>query len=330
MSVDVDFVLTYLDSTDPRWIAERLRYDSGFSDTMNGPERYRNPGNLRYWFRAIEQYAPWVRKIHLVTYGHVPEWLNSSHNKLNVVTHSSFIPNELLPTFSSRTIEFNLDRIPGLSERFINFNDDMFLNGPVSERDFFSGGNPVLELLHAPVVPREDFSSTKLANMVAVNSRNDWKVGVKKSLDGRNGLRAFCANLLMAPFSIQSRSLLGFREDHLPQALTKRLFAEARALYAGEITQSEQSKFRKRGTVNIWLLHDHARATGAFAPRSRASFGSVVNLVPTESYEGHLASDRRVLCFNDSTATNGFEIEIERLNRALRKRFSTPSSFEMF
>ena len=32
-------------------------------------ERYRDWDLLRYWFRGVERFAPWVRRIHFVTWG---------------------------------------------------------------------------------------------------------------------------------------------------------------------------------------------------------------------------------------------------------------------
>ena len=76
---EIDFVITWVDGSDPAWQRERARClhpeeadgQIDFRDT-----RYRDWGNLRYWFRAVEAYAPWVRKVHFVTWGHVPQWLN--------------------------------------------------------------------------------------------------------------------------------------------------------------------------------------------------------------------------------------------------------------
>src|SRR5699024_11566777 len=83
--------------------------------------------NLQYWFRGVEKYAPWVNKVHFVTWGHVPNWLKVDHPKINVVKHVDFLKEENLPTFNSRAIEINLHRIEGLAEQFVYFNDDMFL-----------------------------------------------------------------------------------------------------------------------------------------------------------------------------------------------------------
>ena len=91
----------------------------------------------RWWFRAVEKFAPWVNKIHFVTYGHLPKWLNIDNPKLNIAKHSDFIPQKYLPTFSSFPIEVNLHRIKGLAERFVYFNDDMFLLKTSKKRIIF-------------------------------------------------------------------------------------------------------------------------------------------------------------------------------------------------
>ena len=96
-------------------------------------------------------------KIYFVTWGHVPKWLNGNHPKLEIVRHEDYIPGEFLPTFNSHTIELNFHRIPGLSEQFVYFNDDMFLLQQVSPGQFFRDGKPLDMLALQPVVAnRED------------------------------------------------------------------------------------------------------------------------------------------------------------------------------
>jgi len=82
----------------------------------------------------VEQFAPWVRKIHFVTCGQKPEWLNADHPKLSLVNHSDYIPQQFLPTFNSSLIEIYLHRIPDLTEHFVYFNDD-FLSSTTSRRN---------------------------------------------------------------------------------------------------------------------------------------------------------------------------------------------------
>ena len=122
----IDIVVPWVDGSDPEWEAERSQYRPVIkSDTSSS--RFREWGLFQYWFRGIEKYAPWVRKVHLITWGHLPEWLNTSHPKLNIVNHKDYIPEEYLPTYSSHVIELNMHRIPDLAEHFIYFNDDVYL-----------------------------------------------------------------------------------------------------------------------------------------------------------------------------------------------------------
>ena len=122
----IDFVIMWVDPNDPKWQKEKAKYCPD-QDTDGSERRYRDWDNLKYWFRAVEQNAPWVNKIYFVTEGHIPKWLNLKHPKLKIVKHADFIPKKYLPTFSANPIEMNLFRIKGLSEHFVFFNDDFFL-----------------------------------------------------------------------------------------------------------------------------------------------------------------------------------------------------------
>ena len=132
--MNIDFIITWVDGNDQVWQEEKAKY-SGKTTGDDRAKRYRDWEFLQYWFRGIEQCAPWVNKIHFVTCGHLPLWLNTEHPKLNIVNHKDYIPEQYLPTFSCRPIELNLHRIPGLSDNFVYFNDDMFLFQPVKQEE---------------------------------------------------------------------------------------------------------------------------------------------------------------------------------------------------
>ena len=121
----IDFVVTWVDGNDVAWQAEKIRYSPKKTDSGNEENRFRDWGLMKYWFRGIEKFAPWVNHVYFITWGHVPEWLNLEHEKLSIIKHSDYIPDEYLPTFNSNVIELNLHRIPQLSEHFVLFNDDM-------------------------------------------------------------------------------------------------------------------------------------------------------------------------------------------------------------
>jgi len=120
MSEPIDFVICWVDGNDPEWQKQKNYYDTS-QQTDSREIRYRDWDNLQYWFRGVEKYASWVNKIHFVTWGHLPQWLNTDHPKLNIVRHEDYIPKKYLPTFSARPIEVNLHRIKGLAEHFVFF-----------------------------------------------------------------------------------------------------------------------------------------------------------------------------------------------------------------
>ncbi len=139
----VDIVYTWVDGSDPAWNAAREQRLSGITGTAqtresSGQARFLDRDELRYSFRSIHLFAPWVRKIHLVTAGQVPDWLDTDHPMVNLVDHTDILPADGLPTFNSHAIETSLHTIEGLSEQFVYFNDDFFLARPVRPEAFFS------------------------------------------------------------------------------------------------------------------------------------------------------------------------------------------------
>ena len=63
---DIDFVIIWVDGSDPEWQKTKAHY-KGEDDKFNlNNVRYRDWNLLHYWFRAVEAFAPWVRKVHFV------------------------------------------------------------------------------------------------------------------------------------------------------------------------------------------------------------------------------------------------------------------------
>ncbi|RWS31254.1 N-acetylglucosamine-1-phosphotransferase subunits alpha/beta-like isoform X1 [Leptotrombidium deliense] len=102
-------------------------------------KRFADNEELRFSLRSLEKFAPWIRNVFIVTNGQIPHWLNLRNPKVKVITHQQIFANKRhLPTFNSAAIELNLHRIPGLSQKFIYFNDDIFLAKPIFPEDFFT------------------------------------------------------------------------------------------------------------------------------------------------------------------------------------------------
>ena len=62
----VDIVIPWVDGNDEKWQKEKSKYDSSKGDDRE--IRYRDWDLLQYWFRGVEKFAPWIRKVHFITY----------------------------------------------------------------------------------------------------------------------------------------------------------------------------------------------------------------------------------------------------------------------
>ncbi len=146
----IDAVFTWVDGADPVWrenkraLRQKLFGGGSAPADADNPARFADNDELRFALRSLALFAPWVRKVHLVTADQKPAWLNT--RTVNLVSHRDIFPPDVpLPVFSTRPIEFCVHRVPGLAERFLYCNDDFMLGRPVSPEAFFSpGGAPLL------------------------------------------------------------------------------------------------------------------------------------------------------------------------------------------
>ena len=149
----IDLVYLWVDGNDPKWQAKRNsffgRKVENSSSNFNG--RYANNDELKYSLRSVERYAPWFRKIFIVTDDQTPEWLDIENPKIKIIDHKEILPHESLPCFNASVIEHFLHKISDLSEHFLFSNDDTFFNKTVIPADFFAeDGFPIVRLRRKP------------------------------------------------------------------------------------------------------------------------------------------------------------------------------------
>ena len=228
MDSKIDFVITWVDGNDKKWLAEKEKYLENNIEFDISNCRYRDWDMLKYWFRSIERYAPWVHKIYFVTAGHYPNWLNLHHPKVQLIRHSDILPKQVLPTFNSNAIEMGIENIPGLSEQFVYFNDDMFISDYVEQKDFFHNNLPCDSAILSTIIPRESNGFYKaLSNTVYVLNekfnihfcmKNNWKKWYTLKY-GKNMLR----NIIFS----KSNGFPGFYNSHIPNSYLKSIYSEA-------------------------------------------------------------------------------------------------------
>lgn len=331
MREGIDFVILWVDGNDPKWQADKAKYIVNPSNTDTRPNRYRDWDNLHYWFRGVEQFAPWVRKIHFVTWGHLPEWLNVNHPKLHIVNHKDFIPNECLPTFNTNPIELNIHRIEDLTEGFVYFNDDMFLTAPVCPKDFVVDEMPKERLLFDVIPPGNDvITSILFNNMKVINkyfSKDVLKKNAKKKLFTPMYGKDIIFNLILYPWKRHT----GFHDDHLPLYLTKSVYEEIWKKEYDLLYETTNHKFRSESDVSAWLMKYWYMAQGRTVPgeikRGRcvsASLDDIENIAKMIERQEY-----KMICCNDTCDCEDFEKRKERLIEAFEKILPNKSSFEV-
>ena len=154
----IDIVYLWVNGADPIWrkkrdlaLAQATTLDTDLAQHGDVAGRYRDNDELRYNLRALEKFYPDHGHIYLLTDGQRPDWLNA-HAGLTLINHDDLMPAAALPVFDSGHIESYLHHIPGLAERFIYLNDDVFFGAKVNSAEWF-GANGVAVFKEKAKVP---------------------------------------------------------------------------------------------------------------------------------------------------------------------------------
>lgn len=337
----IDFVITWVDGNDQTWLKSKRQYESAYlsDDCEKSNARYRDWNNLKYWFRGVEKYAPWVNRVFFVTAGHIPQWLATDYDKLKIIRHDEFIPQEYLPTFSSHPIELNLFRITELSEQFVYFNDDMFLVSETKPETFFEYGLPCDEAVLNVHCPQESIIiHTIAANDAGVinehfNMKEIVNNNIRKWFHYSYGLN----NLLQNGILFSCPRFPGFKQYHCPQPLLR---STCNAVWSADksLHATSLNKFRQKTDVNQWVFREWAIATGQFFP---SPIHKRTRLVAFDSmeYSSAIAEIKKalhdnmvkMLCINDFDHDGDkFDI-IQAMNDVgalLEEKFPEKSAFE--
>lgn len=340
MTQPIDFVVTWVDGSDPVWRAEKEKYEkeAGLfrNNKNNGEERYRDWDLFRYWFRAVEKYAPWVRHVYLVTEGHVPEWLNLECPKLKHIRHRDYIPEEYLPTFNSNVIELNLHRIEGLSEYFVNFNDDTYLSRPCEPEDFFHGGKPNYTAIAYPLQNRDNgsFSHSNFAVLGAINNAFEKQPGeIMKEHPELWFHESYGYEEIYNMHSIKLEYMLGMFFSHLPTAFRKSTFRKVWDKFPEMLMETSGHRFRTpqdlmHQLVSFWDIMNGSfypvsiehHGMGIFRPMDRLE--CIVEMIHSKKYLSICINDSENITYENFLMLKAFVAE------EMEKAFPEKSSFE--
>ncbi len=333
MTKDIDFVILWVDGSDPEWRAEKSKY-SPKEKISAAEERYRDWGLLPFWFRGVEKFSPWVRKVHFVTCGHLPKWLNTKSPKLHIVRHEDFIPKECLPLFNSSAIEIGIHKIPGLADKFVFFNDDMFLIKPFMPEDFFIGNKVVDMLALQPVVanPKNTIMTHVFINNSLLLSRYfDKHSNMRKQTSAyyKPGypLKYLGYNIVEQLFPL----FTGFYTVHAASPFLKKTFEEVWHKEEKLLQEVQSHRFRENGDVTQYVFREWQKLSGNFVPRNIQRYTKYFEIQNDNTKLIRTIEQQkcRMLCINDATVSGDIEHIKNQLISAFKCILPKKSSFEL-
>lgn len=299
---DVDVVVTWVDGADAEWDRARRERLEGLTGTAttresSGQARFLSRDELRYCLRSVHLFAPWVRRVHLVTAGQVPDWLDADHPQVRVVDHREILPGDALPTFNSHAIESALHRIPDLAEHFVYLNDDFFLGRPLGPEAFFSPAGLAAVWFSPSAVGLSDAPGAAPYLKAAWNNR--------RLLHDAFGV-VLTDNLAHAPYP-HRRSVLEEIEERFPAEVG----ATARAPFRSETDLSLLSSFAQH----------YALLTGrAYAAESVRAYVNIANADLEWQLTKALQREQDFLCLADH---HDHALDQDRLDRVLGSFLAT-------
>lgn len=312
----IDIIVPWVDESDVSWQQDFNHYKEieikkGIQESSNkqafAKERTRDWNTFRYWFRGVEKNCPWVNKVFLVVQreSQIPSWLDRNNKRLRIVLHEEFIPQELLPTFSTLTIEAFYYRIPDLSEYFIVSNDDFFFLNKIPE-DLF-------------------FKDKKIHQGTSGYRNKDWKCGNKnwESIISNN-------NAFLEKYILHEKRDKFYHYSHLPDGQLKSFEKSFMDKYYQEVYNSLKiSKFRHPKNLIPSLLYiDTMKYTNHGILDDRVYKHSKYVAIDTKTNLFDY-KDCEMICFNDTAGVDNFEACKGNLLEFLKYKFPEKSSFEL-
>ncbi len=326
-SSSVDAVITWVDGSDPVHAEKRAEAlnkpdnaDEKRLSTGHHKTRFLDNGELYYSIASLRKFAPWIRKIFIVTDNQVPDFLTPELQKrhnIHIIDHTTIFDSYewALPTFNSLTIETAIWRIPGLSNQLIYLNDDFILTVPVKIDDFFQNGRIVLRGKWKKVIHYSP-ARIRLNNLLSRFLKRFF--GITRSL-----------NLLL---QIRSARLAGFKKKyfytpHVPHPIKTETVKNFYSNHQGLFEENIRYKFRNTDQHTLQYLANHLELQNGNAQIQPPDDALIINgetdfkFIIMSKIKKVERGDLKFLC------VQGFEAiqpeAQEKLNRLLKSMFSS-------
>ncbi|MGP5076453.1 stealth conserved region 3 domain-containing protein [Brachybacterium alimentarium] len=236
---DIDWVFTWVNGQDPEWQEIYRQWAPRIESDASDGSRFEHRDDLMFALRSLDEYAPWIRRIHIVSNCKPPAWLDLSSDRIRWVWHEELFEPSELPTFNSHAIETTLHKIPELAEHFVYSNDDFYLARRVCPEDFFASNGLCLSKL-------EPYG---MVNGEAVDGDPDYLNAARNS-----------GQLIFNEYGGWPVQL----HTHSPQSLRVSILEEMEGKFSEEFIRTRASKFRTANDIAVsgFMFHHYAYASG--------------------------------------------------------------------
>ena len=332
-AMDIDFVVTWVDMNDPEWKKSFAKAKGTIDNSQNqySEARFRDYGFMKYWFRGVEKFAPWVRKVHFVTCGQKPEWLDTSNPKLNLVNHTDYIPEKFLPTFNSSIIELFFNRIPGIADRFVYFNDDFYIISPTSPTRFFAENG----LPHDIAAFRFNTGMSLWSKLLENNIRIINEHFNKKDVLKRDHDKWFCSEYgskaNVTRFLKWYDKFITLVVPHNAQPYLKSTYDEVWKNVAPELEAASVHQFRHPADYTQELFRTWQICDSNFEPYNTYKDTKMFPLMvkPKKAVAATRNQKYKLVCINDSVHIRNYDQVMQNLEAAFESILPEKSSFEL-
>jgi len=263
--ISIDLVYTWFNSSDPDQVVTRAKFaqlaDRHEHIYSTGEARFANNGELTLSIDNACRFLPFVRNIYVVCGGLPPSWL-TENPRVSVIDVDEIIPSQISPTYQSDLIEAYVYRIPGLSERYLYSNDDMFFAETHAPGDFFTDDGKLSVAVcerYVGLGPIDEIFRAREINAArALRRKLDLKPPVSV---GGSDLRSF-ARRLRGRFQAHRASIPFLNTTtHVTQPFLRSGWDGFHALFAPEIDELTADKFRTvRGYPVNTMYHHYMRS----------------------------------------------------------------------
>ena len=296
----IDLLITYVNGSDRQWINDYIKYTKTRNPTA---VRFRSWGTLKYLFRGIDTYMPFIRNIVLILarQSQVPVWVNKDN--VRIVYHEDFIPKQHLPTFNSCTIESFFWNIPDLTDKVIYFNDDMFPIRPLSVDDFFTG----------------DLPNIKFTEPESYSERTIFRAQCRSSIDlitNVLGLPKFKPGKIVRPY-------------HISSSITKDSMQAISSLCKDAIG-NVATMLRNPKNVNQYIYLYYHYFTGNYVDKTvdykyfelnESNISNIINAISN--------GEHKMVCLNDSDKLKDYARVRYLLQTCFERKFPTKCRYEI-